>query len=1340
MRFFFILILLLFSVVRLGAQTPRFDHFDISTGLSQNNINGLVIDEKGNVWAGTLDGLNKYNGYNFEVFKPKPQNQGGISGNHLVAMGKGIGGDIWITTRDGVLNQYQASLKEFRHFESEVFRKSGVSPQNNLIQYNDSLLCFSEGSRLGVFNTSGNECDVFGVPGYIQGINLKGDSLLIYGSFGVLLWNNLDKPDSSTEMRFKELSSNPCYFIREDQNQWVAVLSDGVYLLENNAELSNPVFLFDQAGLSDIQPSGLNSFAVFNNDFWLGGNNTLIRILKKENRWTSERFSYDVENDFTFKGYNVTHLEFDKLGNLWIGTQKNGINHFNYEKNQFLHYNWNAPSLSRPDADPVRAICHRRNGDLWLGFDRNGVGIIFPDGHQKFFSHYYTESGTLSPINNVRSVFEDSKGNIWIGESGELCIFNEDRQRIEAVNVRFDWRWPYQCYVLEEWESGTLLVTSSQNIGFVDLESMVLKKSIPINESKNYLPGSLRDIEKDKYGNIWIAKDENGLFRVSGWDDEFKVVQESTHDLSDNKVYCMAADGDSLWIGTNSGLNLFSLSKGMVVKSYYERDGLSNNIIYSLNIDSTGVLWMSTNRGISRFNPESGEFKTYLTNDFFMDDAHFVDESGHIFYGGYTGVVGFHPHDIEPVRVKPKTTLENFRLFNEQILPGDTLGKRVLLEKPVNEIKALKLWHNENSFSIRFNAYPFDVPNQNVFRYRLAGLQDEWAESDGTNREASYTAVPPGNYKFEVQAAFRHENYGPVTQLGIEVVPPFWQTGWFKSLVILSLLASVFAGYHMRLRQIRKRNVILRKQVDEQTRELRERNKEIVEISEKLHEADQSKLRFFTNISHDFRTPLTLILAHLDGLGNAKNKTVKTIRNNALRLLNMINQLIDLRKLDQGELALSVSRVDIIAFTAGVVDSFQVLASKRGVNLRFFSSLEKLEVWLDIDKTEKILYNLLANALKYTPEGKSVLVSVADRGEKFSVVVQDEGVGMSEDEVNNAFKRFYRSEKGQENAAGHGIGLTIVKGLTEVQKGVIDVDSEEGKGSEFKLTFLKGRSHFADRDFSNKEDGSMIQETDIDYVSEGNGFSRFGGKNILVVEDNDELSEFLKDLLERWFTVRIAENGRAAFAVMEAFSPDLIISDVMMPVMGGIEFCRRVKADIRTSHIPFILLTARTDAETHIEGFELGVDDYIEKPFDSRIFLARLKALLENREKLKRHFEDKPEIINSGKGLSKRDQDFMQSVNEIIEKRYSETDFGVEILSVEMNMSRSTFYRKFKALTGISAADYLRKIRLHKASGYLKQEEIPASQVAELVGFQSVAHFRKCFKEEFGETPGAWAK
>jgi signal transduction histidine kinase/DNA-binding response OmpR family regulator/ligand-binding sensor domain-containing protein len=1165
----FILLILLFNTGT--AQTPRFDHFDISKGLSQNNINGLVIDNKGNIWAGTLDGLNKYNGYEFEVFKPQAQGEGGISGNHLIEMGKGINGDIWITTRDGVLNQYQSSLQKFRHFENEIFSSKGIIPENNIVQ---------------------------------------------------------------------------------------------------------------------------------------------------------------------FKGYNVTHLQFDELGNLWIDTQKNGINHFNYKKNQFLHYNWNATSLSRPDADPVRAICHRRNGHLWLGFDRNGVGIISPNGEQQFFSHYTTKTGNLNPINNVRSIFEDSEGNLWIGASNELCIFNEKLQQIEALNYRHNWQWPYHSYVLKEFEQGTLTITSNESIGLVDIKSMSLKANITLTNNDHFVPGSIRDIILDKKGHYWIAKNENGIIRAINWDEPFQVVQKQSHELTDNKVYCMLANGDSIWISTNSGLNLYSLKKEKIIKQYFERDGLCNNIVYSVHRDDSGIMWMSTNRGISRLNPKSENLKTYLPNDFFMDDAHFVDKEGRIFFGGYSGVVAFYPKDIKPLNVAARTTLENFKLFNQQILPGDTINKRVLLHKPVNQTPGIKLKHHENSFSFQFNAYPFEVSNQHIFRYRLSGIQEEWSTTHGMSRIANYTAIPPGNYIFEVQATFSQSNYGPLKKITIEIIPPFWQTIWFKVALILITIIAVFTGYHFRLQQIRKRNIFLKNQIEEQTRELRNRNKQIVEISEKLHEADQSKLRFFTNISHDFRTPLTLILAHIDNLDAAKNKAKKTIRNNALRLLSLVNQLIDLRKLEQGELALSVSEINIVAFTSEIVESFQILATKQEINLRFYSDVRKLDVWLDKDKIEKILNNLLSNALKYTPAGQSVMVTISENENDFSLSVEDTGIGMSEEEQQKIFERFYRTGKGQQNATGHGIGLPIVKGLTELQQGKISMKSEIDKGTKFTLSFSKGKMHYKKEDLKT-EITEEIQIQNIKTTRAIKDFYRPGVKNILLVEDNDELSDYLKDLLDQWFNVKVAGNGRDAIKIMEGYRPELIISDVMMPVMDGIEFCHTVKADVRSSHIPFIILSARTDAETHIEGFELGADDYIEKPFDSKIFLKRVQALLDNREKIKEHIESTSSLQLNTKNLLQKDRVFFETTNRIIDSRLSEAGFNIEKLSNQMNMSRSTFYRKFKTLTGLSAAEYLRSMRLRKALKHLK-EGIPVSQVAELVGFQSIAHFRKCFKDEFGKTPGNW--
>ncbi|SFE05765.1 hybrid sensor histidine kinase/response regulator transcription factor [Thermophagus xiamenensis] len=1324
-------------MVTVRGQAPRFDHFDISGGLSQNNINGLVIDDKGNVWVGTLDGLNKFNGYEFEIFKPQYDNTDGVSGNHIIAMGKGVNGDVWITTREGVLNQYRSAVKRFRHFPDSIFSALGVAPVQNLLQQNDSLLWFSQDNKVGLLNINDQNGWKYNASAYVSGLTLKGDSLLTFGRFGI---EYLSVEDNNGNISIKShlLKKRPCYHLQRDENEWYMISDRGIEKWSDNLTVSELVVDLSTLNLS-IRPSQINCFAVYKGVFWIGDDNLLDRIRPQGNGYMVERFSYNPENDFSFKGYYVTHLQFDSLGNLWIGTRKNGLNHFNYRKNRFLHYNWNRPLLNSPDTDPVRAICKRNNGEIWLGFDRKGVGIIDSEGRQHYLGYFYLKDGSKRVIRNVRNIFEDSYGNIWVGEASRLCIYNESRKRLEAVSSRFSWTWPYHCYSIKEFEPGILTITSSQKLGMVNLETGELTQ-LNLNENNNGLPGIVREVVKDKYGNLWIAKDENGLLKFEKQQKRFKTYQRSSHNLSDNKIYCLLPRGDSLWIGTNAGLNLFSISGDSVVNKYFEKDGLSNNIVYSLLRDSKGNLWMSTNRGITHFYPDEEQFYVFLANDFFMDDAWYADKDGYIFYGGYTGVVGFHPDSIVLPHLNIRAGIESFYLFNREILPGDSLGNRILINQPLQSGSEIKLKHNENSFSIRFNAYPFDYPNHNVFRYRLLGLQNEWIYPAGTIREASYTVVPPGEYIFELQAGSNRQTFGPSLYLKIVVIPPFWRTTWFKGAMILLLLGLIFGGYQIRLQQIHKRNLLLKSRVEEQTKELRERNQQILEMSQKLHEADQSKLQFFTNISHDFRTPLTLILAHLDQIDHNKKRAVRTIRNNARRLMNMIDQLIDLRKLDQGKLKLSVSKFDVVGVVKDIVGNFQPLAEQKNVNIQFYSSNDTLEVWLDMDKLEKITGNLLSNAIKYSGENSSVMVTVGEESNAFYIEVEDSGPGISKEELERIFDRFYRVTGTGNKASGHGIGLTIVKGLTELQKGRVEVSSTPGKGTRFRLKFLKGRDHFKEEDFGTSSSAAIFYDEPVVEENFADDFSRYSDQKIVIVEDNRELSAFLKEVLDNWFQVKVAYDGKQALSIIRQFEPDLIISDIMMPGMDGIALCREIKANNRTSNIPFILLTARTDEEIKIEGFDLGIDDYIEKPFNTRVLLARLKSILENRQKLMQNIQSADCYISAGAEFSKEDKSFLNSVNSLIENNFSDASFNVEVLSKMLFMSRSSFYRKFKSLTGMTAADYLRKIRLHKAVNLIRYEEMPVGQIAENVGFQSVAHFRKSFKNEFGATPGEWSK
>lgn len=1312
------------------AQQVRFDRFDVSNGLSQNNINGLEMDDVGNIWVGTLDGINRYNGHSFEIFKPFGSARGTLIGNHVITLGKGEKNSMWVITRGGGLNEYSAAANSFRVIDPRIFGSFNVEQTTRIQQSGESLLWLSNQREIGLWVIGTDQFLTYQEKNQIKGFRvLDSVSIVIYGDFGIKKLT-FDQAKNN-EIGVTDLASNSCFGLVLKENKIYALEQDGIVLYSENFAsrvLLINFLLYDHSGINWLQ---LNDFVICDESFWVGGNGFLARFVKKGGEYRFEKFEYDSQNNFSFKGHSVTHFLVDKSENLWIGTSKNGLNYFNRLKNQFQHYSWDYETLNDPDSDPVRAICKTSKNELWLGFDREGVGVLTASGHQTYHSHYFTKSNRQEVIRNVRSIFEDSRGNIWIGVANNLCIYNARLHRLETVDCRFNWNWPHHCYSIKEFNSGTVTITAPALVGTVNLNDGSLTTN-QLNFDGAAVGWSIRDVIVDKYKNQWVAKDFFGLIKLEYSSGKMSPVSFETSTLSDKKVYCMLANGDSLWIGTNSGLNLLDIKQNKIVQKYFEDDGLCNNIVYSLNKDDDGNLWMSTNKGISYFDTQTSQFRTFLSDDFFMDDAHFVAKDGFVYYGGYTGVVSFHPSKINKEIVQVKPVIEKLMLFNQQVYPGDTVDGKVIYKQHLSQLRELKLNYKQNTFSIAFNGFPFDHPNSNQFRYRLNGLQQEWIETSEI-RTASYTKVPQGDYVFQIQASPFQRNYGDIVELNIKIVPPFWMTLWFKIVLLFIVITFVAIVFQVRIYQIRQRNSWLKKKVDEQTAELRNQNRIIQEISEKLHQSDQSKIRFFMNVSHELRTPLTLILGHLENMSTDSKNAIKSIKNNSLRLLNLINQLIELRKLDQDQLKLAVTRFNLIPFIEEVVLSFKNMADQKNIELLFHSEVKELMVWLDLDKTEKIIGNLLSNAIKYTNRNKVVKVDVAVEDGYFKLVVADEGIGMTTEELEHIFDRFYRSERGQKTSSGHGIGLSMVQGLTQIQHGKIEATSKVGEGSRFTLTFHLGKEHFSPEDFGNAPVSDSF--FNIEEIKIPGFVEKLSGKKILIVEDNEELSHFLASLLEKQYVIRVAENGKVALQTISDFMPDLIISDIMMPVMDGMTFCRKVKASVETSHIPFILLTAKTDVDSKIDGFELGVDDFIEKPFHSRVLLMRVQSLLLNREKIKEQFSQSAQKIPVAQNMSKRDRDFIEIVDSIINTNYSESLFSIEILSERMNMSRATFYRKFTDLTGTTPADYLRRVRLRNAFQLLNNTTRTVAEVSEQVGFQSVTHFRKCFKEEFGKSP-----
>ena len=1324
-----IIILHLFSVSY--CQNLRFDHLDINDGLSQNSAFCMDIDSDGYLWVGTLNGLNRYNGYSFEVFKPTLNKKGSLKGSLCNAIGCDKAGNTWIATSDGGLNKYDAIQQSFIHYSDSLFTSFPTQKIQTIKIDKQGWVWLRSNNKLIAFNPADSTLLKPSFNNHITNITvLPTGNIGVYGRSGLY---EMEFDTNSTVIivqKTKEFTNSIGYA----KNKTIVLHKDNIaFYSKSLSEPTKRYYFRDIKNNSSIKTNA--PMLVDSNKIWIGSNRGLLKYELNRDELACYKYEYNADDPNSFQGYYINNLLKDKGGNIWVGTSKHGLNFISKRKNYFKHINWKQTNYNNLEIDLVRAICASSKGEYWLGFDRTGLGIIDSTGNQTLIKTYLDNRNKEHVLHGVRTIFEDNQKNIWVGMSKGVCIYNRKTKNLEHLNLSKDINWNDRTYSIKQFNEDKVVMGIGTTLVIVDLK-IDSKEKTNYHSIKTNVSSTMRDLIVDNEF-VWVGTDSQGIVKINTKTEEIIYLRADSTGLSNSKIYSLNKINNDLWIATNNGLNRLNTLTNKVEDVFFEEHGLSNNIVYSLNSDDKQNLWMSTNRGISLLNTRTNQFTTYLKSDFFMDDASFPAKDGTIYYGGYTGVVYFNPNQMHFKGETITPQIKNLRLDNKLIKPQDTINKRIILKNHINATTRIRLNHFENTFSFDFNAIPFEIPNANKFKYKLENWQNKWV--DGSTRSANFTNVLPGEYKFILTAAGSDEDWSPAKEIIIVITPPFWQELWFKLMILSSIFLLLFILYKWRVYNIHQRNRILKQQVDAQTKDIIKKSTEIKSMSDKLHEADEAKLRFFTNISHEFRTPLTLILGYLEELEDARSYTVKkVIKNNALRLLRLVNQLIEFRKLDQDQLKLDVSYFELNAFVGDIVESFQKLADQKNIRLSFEPNINRIPVWLDIDKTEKILFNLISNAIKYTPESKPIIISTNEDSSRFSFQVADYGIGISKEELTQVFDRFFRSKNNSES--GHGIGLALAKGLVEIQHGTLSVNSEKGNGSVFIAQFYKGKDHFEENQIANQKVLKKVFTEETEEVIFREPLKNISNKTILIVEDDPELNNYLRRILSIEYTVFCAENGVGALQKLENIYPDLIISDITMPQMDGITFCKRVKENVLTAKIPFILLTAKTDSITRIKAFKMGIDDYIEKPFEKQILIARVEALLSNREKLEQAPTEIHTLATVDKSkFSKNDVQFWKKTNTIINQNYSNPKFTTEILSEKLNMSRSTFYRKFKGLCGENAADYIRKIRLHKAAELLQKKELTIQQISMEVGFQSTSHFRTKFKEFFGSNPSEHA-
>lgn len=1347
------------SVVCAQSESDRIiKKYSIREGLSQAVVNSITQDDKGLMWFATDDGLNRFDGYAFSVFKFDTDTARHPHDNFVQNVFKDQGGNLWVSSRRGLYKLDLSMLRFTHYYDTADAARNDVSyiaegssenlwiswywggvasfdkkrevhtryDQRNLpsltstatiVAYEDSyglLWIGSQDKGLNVFRIRNDRIagrvDELSASDVLPSRYIKCieedhlGNVWIGTSKGLVVYlrrlnqfHVFTPPNTLT-------NGKGVFALCEDSGKklWIGTQAGGLYTVELAAfdgrqieKLSSRhVDVLDRFNIS--QHTIRSIFEDRDRNIWLGTNGDGIYLIgseqKKFSRIESKKIVRSAESFVSFYG-----LCTDDEGFLWAGTDGEGIYKFRPNGDVVKHYTADGRPGSIADNVVISAFKDHQ-GDLWFGTYLQGM-FLYQKETDSFVHFPHAPSDAPAPLGNqVRTIFEDSKKNIWVGATrGGLCVL----RRKEKF--------------------------------FMNSPGNPILKTVDV-----------RAMAEDNDGGLWIGCYGNGLNyympETGRWTNYFAGT-EADNPIKSNVVYALALDKKSrLWIGTGGGgLSVYNTRK-KTLKRYTDKDGLINNTIYGLLIDEAGHIWMSTIKGISRLDPETEQFFNYTSFDglqegqFNPGSALFNWQGGYMCFGGALGLNLFNPLKVDNNSKMPQVMISGFQLFNKRVEVGSGNTDAEVLGKVIDETEKITLNHDQSVVTFEFTALNYSAPEKNRYAYKLEGLDKDWSYV-GDQRTATYRYLPTGEYEFRVKATSQ-ENTWPDQYASVKLVilPPFWKTPWAYALYLLVTGCLCYVVISVR----RKQDFLNRRLKIEKAQRKRERH------------LVQEKLSFFTEVSHEFRTPLTLMIGPLEeiltreGTFTPVGKKLKMVYRNAHKLLNLINKLLDYRKVETGNMLLKVREDNIVKFAEEIFITFKEMAIRKNIRFEFYAEQPVILTWFDKEKLEMVLNNVLSNSFKYIGQGNAVSITLKRQDEpgthgKVVIEIRDNGIGIPKDQLKYIFDWFYRGSI--TSPVSSGIGLALAKKLVYLHKGQIYADSAEGRGSTFTIKIPIGKEHFEDHEIVIDEDNdNVLYEINPALLDDGSGAAdnthKKGHKSVLIVEDEEEVRMFLRQYFENDYRIYESAHGKEGLTVALEHNPDLIISDIMMPEMNGIDFCKQVKDNIRTSHIPVILLTAKTSFSHHKEGLEIGADAYINKPFSPEMLALTMNNLLQSRENLKRFYRNL--FITKGpekKELASPDEKLLQRVSDLLRSNLDKPDFNLDGLCSELNMSRSLLYKKIKMLTGLSPVEYLRSLRLAEAANLLRSQRYKVFEVVYMVGFSDLKYFRQCFIKEFGYPP-----
>lgn len=1363
-----LIILLSFNTLLYSQRVLEFNALTIEDGFSSSKANAIIQDRKGFIWIGTWNGLNRYDGYECEVFKPNFHDTTTISNKEVTSLLEDHLGNIWVGTSFG-LNRMDPATGEIKIFKFESRIISLYEDRNNTIwvgTWGSGLYALNPETGVQKHLLDGitvsdmleDNLDEFWVGTYGGLINLNRQSFT-YTVFGI----NSNPNGSIPHLVVTDLEKT------QDGSIWVSTWGGGISKMTTHVNKDSIRFVNYSASNKD---GSLASNSVYKlhcdqyGNLWIGTWDAGISLLDKsqisqsQNEVSFINYQNDISNPYGLSGNNITALYVDRSGILWAGSSK--LDRSSILQSGISRYNTASLNRGTYIQSTVRSFAGDDKGNLWVGLVE-GLKLYKQNSgtyeYDKTFDGLsYTFNGKHYMSNSILSLMKDDNG-LWVGTddagliylkgegetSGKSSISFYNNQTATALpgNKVTDLvpsaKYPDQFW-LGTMQSGFARCTYKNN--------KLTVEPFLANGSKNSLcDNNVRTICEDNDGFVWIGT-QKGLDRYDPITNQFlhfSYSNEASNGINDNVINILYVDskGD-LWIGTNSGLNKMIKvgepgNEKISFKSYPNEDFLRNDLISNIMEDEAHDLWICFYTGMLQFNTGTEHvIREWFSKEYqrigMSRNASYVDNVGQLLIGGTYGFLAFDPEKLEMKSEAPVATFTDFYIHNKKVdLETKTNGRPVLLNT-ISYTSEVKLSYQDNLFTVFFSAMDFKDPRENKYAYILDGYDEKWNDV-GNRNSAIYTGVPPGEYILKVKAC---NSYGvwsnEASELKIVIIPPFWLSTYAYAIYL------VFIGFILYF--FNKYSVI---QIKEKSRLVMEH----IQV-EKDHELNELKSHFFTNITHEFRTPLTLILGPVEellrrsDLPDDSHQQINLIQRNAQRLLRLVNQLMEFRKVEKAKMELFLQEVNIISIIDDLYLSFKKMAESKNINFTIEYRTAEIAAWIDLDKMDKALFNLLSNAFKFTEEGGAITIRVeaftnTQNVDCFSVEVEDTGIGIPADKTDFVFERFYQVNQKRDQSTG-GIGLYLTKAFVDLHKGEVTLESELGEGSCFRVEVPVDIREMV-QDHSTIKAPEVVSETQqaIPETVTTN-LSKNASKKpvLLIVEDDSDMNQFITSGLSDEFEILSCFNGFEALEMASKNSPDLVITDIMMPEMNGYELCERLRKDINTSHIPLVFLTAKTMQEDEIAGLRMGAVDYIFKPFNMLSLKLKVTNLLKNRtdihEKIKTSIILKPEDIE----LSSLDEIFLKNAVEAVNKNLDDATFDVEKLSEELGMSSNQAYRKIKALTGQTAKEFIRSQRLKTSANLLLQKKRSISEIIYMVGFSSPSYFTRCFKEYFGCTPSEY--